>query len=56
MGVDDDLSGATSMLLGDLEIGVELAVARVNPPADSLVAGSASSLCPDGPASMSSTT
>lgn len=27
MGVDEDLAGATSMLLGDLEIGVELAVA-----------------------------
>lgn len=27
MGVDEDLGGVTSMLLGDLEIGVELAVA-----------------------------
>ena len=26
MGVDEDLAGATSRLLGDLEIGVELAV------------------------------
>lgn len=55
-GVDDDLAGATSMLLGDREIGVELAVVRVNPPAESLLAGSASSPTPEGPTSESSTT
>ena len=39
MGVDDDLAGAASiMLLGDLEIGVELAVARPDQTA-SLLAG-----------------
>jgi hypothetical protein len=38
MGVDDDLAGTTSMLLGDLEIGVELAVASPDQSA-SLLAG-----------------
>ena len=39
MGVEDDLDGAASiMLLGDLEIGVELAVARPDQTA-SLLAG-----------------
>lgn len=39
MGVDDDLAGAASiMLLGDLEIGVELAVASPDQTA-SLLAG-----------------
>jgi hypothetical protein len=55
MGVDDDLAGATSMLLGDLEIGVELAVASPNPAAASLLAVGSTPIA-GTPISRSSTT
>lgn len=54
-GVDDDLAGATSMLLGDLEIGVELTVASPNPAAASLLAGESTPIAAT-PTSRSSTT
>lgn len=54
-GVDDDLAGATSILLGDLEIGVELTVASPNPAAASLLAGE-SAPSAEAPTSRSSTT
>ena len=55
MGVDDDLAGATSMLLGDLKIGVELAVASPNPAAASLLAVGSTPIA-GTPTSRSSTT
>jgi hypothetical protein len=63
MGVDDDLAGTTSMLLGDLEIGVELAVASPDQTAsllagyedDGAAVGESSMRSADTPTSMSST-
>jgi len=55
MGVDDDLAGATSMLLGDLEIGVDFAVASPNPAATSLLAVGSTPIA-GTPTSRSSTT